>query len=155
MVRLIFIIIAFLLVMGGLVGGLYFWGIDPLEKFNVLIGNAPSVPGAEVKPTVAPPSYVEYGLLAVPVIEEREVRKQVEMILRLEVPFDKREIVAQNIPRLQSAYLQDMMEYLPIHLRNGRRLDPPTVSQRLLKLTEKTIGAGFVKAVLIDQSSVK
>lgn len=154
MVRLIFIVIAFLLVMGGLVGGLYFWGIDPLEKFNVLIGNAPSVPG-EVKPTITPPSYVEYGLLAVPVIEDREVRKQVEMILRLEVPFDKREIVAQNIPRLQSAYLQDMMEYLPIHLRNGRRLDPPTVSQRLLKLTEKTIGAGFVKAVLIDQSSVK
>ncbi|KAF0224730.1 MAG: hypothetical protein FD176_912 [Rhodospirillaceae bacterium] len=154
MVRLIFIVIAFLLVMGGLVGGLYFWGIDPLEKFNVLIGNAPSAPG-EAKPTIIPPSYVEYGLLAVPVIEDREVRKQVEMILRLEVPFEKREIVAQNIPRLQSAYLQDMMEYLPIHLRNGRRLDPPTVSQRLLKLTEKTIGAGFVKAVLIDQSSVK
>lgn len=155
MIRLIFIVIAFLLVMGGLVGGLYFWGIDPLEKFNVLIGNAPAVPGGETKVVVTPPSYVEYGLLAVPVIEEREVRKQVEMILRLEVPFEKREIVAQNIPRLQSAYLQDMMEYLPIHLRNGRRLDPASVSQRLLKLTEKTIGTGFVKAVLIDQSSVK
>lgn len=155
MIRLVFIVIAFLLMMGGLVGGLYFWGIDPLAKFNALIGNAPAVPDEPNKVATVPPSYVEYGLLAVPVVEDHEVRRQVEMILRLEVPFEKREIVAQNIPRLQSAYLQDMMEYLPIHLRNGRRLEPATVSARLLKLTEKTLGPGFVKAVVIDQSSVK
>lgn len=155
MIRLIFILIAFLLMMGGLVGGLYFWGIDPLEKFNALIGNAPSDPMAATKPVSVPPSFVEYGLLAVPVVEDGEVHKQVEMILRLEVPFNKREIVAQNIPRLQSAYLQDMMEYLPIHLRNGRRLDPDVISRRLLKLTDKALGPGFVKDVLIDQSSVK
>ncbi|WP_346344011.1 flagellar basal body-associated protein FliL [Magnetospirillum sulfuroxidans] len=155
MIRLVFIIIAFLLMMGGLVGGLYFWGIDPLEKFNSLIGNAPAAPGGAAKVVTTPPSFVEYGLLSVPVIEDHEVRRQVEIILRLEVPFEKREIVAQNIPRLQNAYLQDMMEYLPIHLRNGRRLDPVGVSQRLLKLSERTLGPGFVKGVLIDQSSVK
>lgn len=154
MIRLIFIVIAFLLMMAGLIGGLYFWGIDPLAKFNALIGNAPAAPDNQTKPTT-PPSYVEYGLLAVPVIEDHEVRRQVEMILRLEVPFEKREIVAQNIPRLQNAYLQDMMEYLPIHLRGGRRMEPSAVSGRLLKLTEKTLGPGFVKRVLIDQSSIK
>lgn len=155
MVRLIFIIVAFLLMMGGLVGGLYFWGIDPIAKFNQLIGTAPADPTEPAAAPKTPPSFVEYGLLAVPVVEDHEVRRQVEMILRLEVPFEKREIVAQNIPRLQNAYLQDMMEYLPIHLRNGRRLDPPTLSARLLKLTEKTLGPGYVKSVMIDQTSVK
>lgn len=155
MVRLIFIIVAFLLMMGGLVGGLYFWGIDPLQKFNALVGNAPADPTQPAKVATTPPTYVEYGLLSVPVIQDHEVRKQVEMILRLEVPFEKREIVAQNIPRLQGAFLEDMMEYMPIHLRNGRRLDQSVVAQRLESVAQKTLGDGYIKSVLIDQASVK
>lgn len=155
MVRLIFIVIAFLLMMGGLLGGLYFWGIDPLQKFNELIGNAPAAPSGDIKPVKLPPTFVEYGLLSIPVIQDHEVHKQVEMILRLEVPFEKREIVAQNIPRLQNAFLQDMMEYMPMHLRNGRRLDQAVVSQRLTSVAQRTLGEDLIKNVMIDQTSMK
>ena len=118
MIRLIFMVVAFLMMVGAIIGGLYFWGIDPLDRFNQLIGNAPAPKGdSTAAPVVTPPSYVDFGLLIVPVVQDREVRKQAEMILRLEVPFEKKEIVAQNLPRLQNAFLEDMMAFLPYHLR--------------------------------------
>lgn len=156
MVRLIFIVIAFLLLLGAFVGGLYFWGIDPLAKVNAIVGGAPAAEGST--PGVAapsPPAFVDYGLLQVPVVQDHEVRKQAELILRLDVPSNKREVVAQNLPRLQNAFLQDMMEFLPVHLRGGRRLDPEVVRARLKQVADRTLGPGYVNSVIIQQASLK
>lgn len=156
MIRLIFLVIAFLMMVGGIIGGLYFWGIDPLERFNSLIGNAPAEPKAaeQPKPTV-PPSYVDFGLLIVPVVQDREVKKQAELILRLEVPFEKKEVVAQNLPRLQNAFLEDMMAFLPYQLRYTSELDEAAIRNRLNVISEKILGPGMVKNVSIEQSTVK
>ena len=149
-------VIAFLMMVGAIIGGLYFWGVDPLEKFNVLVGKAPAPvdTGAAVKPP-APPSFVEFGLLIVPVVQDREIKKQAEMILRLEVPFDKKEVVAHNLPRLQSAFLSDMMAFLPYQLRHSPKLDEGAVRRRLTTVSEKVLGPGMVNDVSIEQSSVK
>lgn len=156
MIRLIFLVIAFLLMVGGIIGGLYFWGIDPLARFNALIGNAPAEPLLEGQaPMAAPPSYVDFGLLVVPVIQDREVKKQAEMILRLEVPFEKKEVVAQNLPRLQNAFLEDMMAYLPYQLRSSSSLDEAAIRNRLNIIAEKVLGPGMVKDVIIEQSTVR
>lgn len=157
MIRLIFMVVAFLMMVGAIIGGLYFWGVDPLARFNQLIGNAPA-PQEDTAATpmaVAPPSYVDFGLLIVPVVQDREVRKQAEMILRLEVPFDKKEIVAQNLPRLQNAFLQDMMAFLPYQLRDSSSLDHAAIRRRLLTLCDKVLVPGWVKDVSIEQSSLK
>jgi flagellar FliL protein len=140
-IRLIFMVVAFLMMVGAIISGLYFWGIDPLDRFNQLIGNAPSPKGdGSGAVVVRPPSYVDFGLLIVPVVQDREVRKQAEMILRLEVPFEKKEVVAQNLPRLQNAFLEDMMAFLPY---------------RLLTVCDKVLVPGWVKDVTIEQSSLK
>lgn len=156
MIRLIFLVIAFLMMVGGIIGGLYFWGIDPVARFNQLIGNAPApkeLPGAPV--VVAPPSYVDFGLLIVPIVQDREVRKQAEMILRLEVPYDKKEVVAQNLPRLQNAFLEDMMAFLPYQLRDSSALDETAIRRRLQTICDKVLVPGWVKDVTIEQSSLK
>jgi hypothetical protein len=155
MIRLIFIVVAFLLMVGGLIGGLYFWGVDPLAKFNALVGNAPAIPETPAAPVAVPPSFVEFGLLIVPVVQDREIKKQAEMIIRLEVPHEKKERVAQNLPRLQNAFLQEMMSFLPSHLRTATQLDHAVIQRRLYMQAEKVLGAGMVKDVLIDQSTVK
>jgi hypothetical protein len=155
-IRLIFLVVAFLMMVGGIIGGLYFWGIDPLERFNQLIGNAPA-PKDNLAPAkvVTPPSYVDFGLLIVPVVQDREVRKQAEMILRLEVPYERKEIVAQNLPRLQNAFLEDMMSFLPYQLRDNSELDRVAIRRRLLTLCDKVLMPGWVKDVSIEQSSLK
>ncbi len=157
MIRLIFMVVAFLLMVAAIIGGLYFWGIDPLERFNQLIGNAPAQKQEDAAPVVAvtPPSYVDFGLLIVPVVQDRELKKQAEMILRLEVPFEKKEIVAQNLPRLQNAFLQDMMAFLPYHLRDSSTLDHTVIRRRLLQVCDKVLVPGWVKDVSIEQSSLK
>ncbi|MCR6632189.1 MAG: flagellar basal body-associated protein FliL [Magnetospirillum sp.] len=156
MIRLIFMVIAFLMMVGAIIGGLYFWGVDPLDRFNQLMGNAPALKENPAAPkVVVPPSYVEFGLLIVPVVQNREVRKQAEMILRLEVPFEKKEIVAQNLPRLQNAFLEDMMVFLPYQLRDTSELDRAAIRRRLLTICDKVLMPGWVKDVSIEQSSLK
>lgn len=155
-IRLIFTVVAFLMMIAAVIGGLYFWGIDPLERFNQLIGNAPAhKESAETPKVVAPPSYVDFGLLIVPVVQDREVRKQAEMILRLEVPFEQKEVVAQNLPRLQNAFLADMMAFLPYQLRDSSTLDHAAIRRRLLAICDKVLLPGWVKDVSIEQSSLR
>jgi len=155
-IRLIFMVVAFLLMVAAIIGGLYFWGIDPLDRFNQLIGNAPAPKETGPAPVmVTPPSYVDFGLLIVPVVQDRELKKQAEMILRLEVPFDKKEIVAQNLPRLQNAFLEDMMAFLPYQLRDNASLDHTAIRRRLLQICDKVLVPGWVKDVSIEQSSLK
>lgn len=149
-------VVAFLLMVAAIIGGLYFWGIDPLDRFNQLIGNAPAQKEAGPAPVlVTPPSYVDFGLLIVPVVQDRELKKQAEMILRLEVPFEKKEIVAQNLPRLQNAFLEDMMAFLPYQLRDNASLDHTAIRRRLLQVCDKVLVPGWVKDVSIEQSSLK
>lgn len=148
-------VIAFLMMVGAIIGGLYFWGVDPLARFNQLIGNAPAPREAGGSVVVSPPSYVDFGLLIVPVVQDREVRKQAEMILRLEVPFDKKEVVAQNLPRLQNAFLEDMMAFLPYQLRDNSSLDNTAIRRRLLIICDKVLVPGWVKDVSIEQASLK
>ncbi|MDO8606131.1 MAG: flagellar basal body-associated protein FliL [Phaeospirillum sp.] len=152
MVRLIFIVIALLLLIGAVIGGLYFWGIDPLAKLGI---TAPVVHKDEAPPPPPPASYVDFGILIIPVIQDREVKKQAEMIVRLEVEPKNKEIVAKNLPRLQNAYLGDMIGFLSISLREGQQLDVPAIRRRLLMVGEKTLGPGYLKDVLVENAVLK
>lgn len=154
MIRIILIVVAFLLMIGAVIGGLYFWGIDPLAQFNALIGKQP--PGAVAEaPVAVPPTYVDFGLLVVPVIRDREVKKQAEMIIRLQVPPDRKAMVANRLPRLQAAFLEDMLGFLPNVVRDHQPLDIEAVRRRLVMVGERTMGAGNISDVLVENPSLK
>ncbi|MBI5163308.1 MAG: flagellar basal body-associated protein FliL [Magnetospirillum sp.] len=150
---MIFIVIAFLMMVGAVVGGFYFWGIDPLAKLGIVIGKVPEL--GDKPPASLPPSYVDFGLLIVPVIQDRQVRFQAELILRLEVPFEKREVVAANLPRLQHAFLQDLIQFLPLVLRDSNGLEQDAVRRRLVLTSERVMGAGMVKDIIIEHTALK
>ncbi|WP_231848834.1 flagellar basal body-associated protein FliL [Paramagnetospirillum magneticum] len=153
MVRLIFMVVALLMLIGAVIGGLYFWGIDPLAKLGItapMMNKEPAAP-----PPPPPPSYVDFGLLIVPVIQDREVKKQAEMIVRLEVDPKNKEIVAKNLPRLQNAYLAEMITYLGNTVKEGQPLDIPAIRRRLTISAEKTLGGVYVKDVAIENPNLK
>jgi flagellar FliL protein len=145
-------VVALLLLIGAVIGGLYFMGIDPLVKLGI---TAPVVQKDAPPPPPPPTAYVEFGVLIVPVIQDREVKKQAEMIVRLEVDPKNKEIVAKNLPRLQNAYLADMMEFLSVSLRDGQPLDVNAVRRRLLAVTDKTLGASYLKDIAIENPVLK
>ena len=152
MVRVIFIVVALLMLIGAVIGGLYFWGIDPLAKLGI---TAPIVHKDEPPPPPPPPSYVDFGVLIIPVIQDREVKKQAEMIVRLEVEPKNKEIVAKNLPRLQNAYLEDMIGFLSMSLRDDQPLDVPAIRRRLMMVSDKTLGSGYLKDIVIENAVLK
>jgi len=152
----IFIVISLLLLLAGVIGGLYFWGIDPLAKLG--IDNPLShreAPPPPPPPPPAPPSYVDFGLLMVPVIQNHEVRKQAEMIVRLEVEPRNKEIVARNLPRLQNAFLEDMINFLGTNVQPGQPLDIQAISRRLMVVADRTLGPGYLRNVVVENPSLK
>ena len=149
--RLIMIVVAFLVMLGGAVGGLYYWGIDPLAKLGLVPTKAPE----PVVPVVVPPTFVDFGLLVVPVIRDREVRSQAEMILRLQVPGDKKEAVATLLPRLQAGYLEDMIIYLSASLKEHETIDSEAVRRRLQTASDRIAGPGMIKDVVVEHAEVK
>ncbi len=154
MIRIIFIVVAFLMLVGGVIGGLYYWGVDPLAKLGLHLNTAPAGPVGPPPP--APPAYVDFGLLLVPVIQDHEVRHQAEMILRLRVDPGKKDAVAQELPRLQAGYLEDMMDYLPQALRDGSDLDLSAIRLRLMAVSARVMGSRTaVKDIIVENSELK
>lgn len=159
MIRFIFIVIAFCMLTGAVVGGLYFWGIDPLAQLGLLL-NKPE--NTILKPSLPSRAYVDFGLLIVPVIQNHEVRSQAEMIIRIEVVPDKKDEVAAALPRLQAGYLEDMLGFLPVSLRDAgikvgsmTGLDLPAIRQHLQAVSDRICGPGRVKAIEIEHSALK
>lgn len=146
-------VVGLLMLIGAVIGGLYFWGIDPLAKLGITAPMMSKEPAAPPPPP--PPVFVDFGLLIVPVIQDREVKKQAEMIVRLEVEPKNKEIVAKNIPRLQNAYLAEMISYLGVTVREGQPLDVPAIRRRLTMTAEKTLGGVYVKDVVIENPNLK
>jgi len=145
------IVVAFLIMLGGAVGGLYYWGIDPLAK----LGLAPAKKAEPVVAVVTPPTYVDFGLLVVPIIRDREVHNQAEMIIRLEVPADKKEEVAAMLPRLQANFLEDMIIFMPLSLREHGPVDVAAVSRRLQATSDRVAGQGLIKDVIVEHAEIK
>lgn len=151
MARLIMIVVAFLVMLGGAVGGLYYWGFDPLAKLGLVAAKQPE---AAKPPPPTPPTYVDFGLLIVPLIRDREVRSQAEMIIRLEVPADKKEAVAANLPRLQAGFLEDMIVFLPSAV-HGSIVDSVAARRKLQATADRVAGPGMIKDVVIEHAEVK
>jgi len=145
------IVVAFLVMLAGAVGGLYYWGIDPLAKLGLVPTKAPE----PVVAVVVPPTFVDFGLLVVPIIRDREVRNQAEMIIRLQVPSDKKEAVAALLPRLQAGFLEDMIIFLPPSLREHGTVDGEAVRRRLQADSDRIAGPGMVKDVVVEHAEVK
>ncbi|MGE5506434.1 MAG: flagellar basal body-associated protein FliL [Actinomycetota bacterium] len=153
MIRVIFIVVAFLLLIGAVIGGLYFWGIDPLAPLHSMI--ATKTPPSDAPPPPPAASYVDFGILTVPVIQDREVKKQADMVVRLEVDPGKKELVANNLPRLQAAFLEDMIGFLPLIVRDNQPLDVPAVRRRLQSVGDRVLVPGMIKSVVIENPTLK
>ena len=155
MKKIILMVVLVLIVLGGIVGGLYFWGIDPLALVGLKQGELQAkakeaaAKAATIIPVV-PPSYVDFGLLVVPVVQNHEVKAQAELVIRIQVPANKVEFVATYLPRLQAALVEDMMETVPKVLHDYGNLEAEPLSKRMVEVGAATFGPGIVQAVIIE-----
>ncbi len=151
--RIIVIILAFLLILGAVVGGLYYWGINPLAK----LGLAPTHPAPAGQHVVVAtqPAYVDFGLLVVPIIQNHQVKSQAEMILRLQVSPSAKDRVAAMIPLLQASYLEDLMDFLPLSLHESPTLDLDAIRRQLVAVSRRVLGPRAIEDVIIENAAVR
>ena len=155
MKKILIAVVVLLLLLGGVIGGLYFSGMDPLALAGLKKGELTekakeaAAKAASVIPVV-PPSYVDFGLLVVPIVQNHEVRSQAELVIRLQVPANKVEPVATYLPRLQAALLEDMMEFMPKLIQQNGSLDPDPISARMVEVGARVFGPGVIQAVIIE-----
>jgi flagellar protein FliL len=77
------------------------------------------------------------------------------MIVRLVVDSKDKDIVARNLPRLQNAYLAEMISYLGVTVHEGQPLDVAGIRRRLVISAQKTLEGPYVKDVIVENPNLK
>ncbi len=137
MKKAIILIVLLLLAGGGVLGGMAVMGMGPLAQY---IATQPTVPAAAPPP---PPAarLIDLDTMGIPIIEGNTVTGRVFFNFQLDVLPENAEPVKQLMPRLQSAFLQELLVYMPRHLRERNKLDTTLVQQQLLGVARRVAGA--------------
>lgn len=151
MKKVIIIIVLLAIAGGGVFGGMAVMGMGPLAQY---VASAPDAPKAAPPP---PPAarLIDMETLGIPIIEGSAVTRRVFLNLQLDVAPDRADQVKAVLPRLQSAFLQEMLVYLPRHLRERDKLDTTLLQQHLLLIARKVAGArvrGVVVKNFVEQN---
>lgn len=112
--------------------------------------------GEDVEPveSAAPaPVFVTLEPFIVPVIREGRVVKQVNLTITLELaaPHVQTELAAK-MPYLRDAFLTRLHGLMGRHRRDGRAFAPEVVKRRLLAESERVLGPGVVRDVLVQSA---
>jgi len=148
MKKIIFLVLALLVLAGAGVGGFLLFGPKQGEGEQEVVEEKPPEPQGD-------PSFVKIDPLIVPVIGEKRVEQNIVLEFALEVYGDAvRDQVQQIKPRLVDAYLRVL--YGGIESRElmvGKSVDMTKLKARLMEATEKVVGPHVVHDVLIQSVS--
>jgi hypothetical protein len=87
--------------------------------------------------------YFQLDPLVLPIITDKGVTQQVNLLISLEVPFGKIEDISLFKPRLADAYLQDLYGAFGAGhglMMRGNVLDLVKIKKRLTLVTDKVLG---------------
>lgn len=144
--KAVVIVVGLVSLLGAAAGGMAHLGVPPFGA-----PAAAQTVVAEVVPAtvVVPPTFVDAGLVGVPVIKGNKVVKSVVLQLQLDVEPGAKSRIEANLPRLQHGFLADLMAFMPAHLKDRSQVDIAAVKRRLAWVCERVIGPGAVREVLI------
>lgn len=146
MKKIIFLVLALLLLVGGGVGGyLLFW--QKPAKEGEEHAEAP-----KKKERTGPPVFAQIGPMIIPVLGAKTVEQNITITVSLEVDDDAaKDIVKAQSPRLVDAYVQALYGGIDKgQVLEGQLLNIPAVKTKLMEATEKVLGPDVVSDVLIQ-----
>lgn len=145
--KIVLFVVLLAALIGGALGGAAYMKVGPFaEKPRVAQEPPPPIDLA------AAPSFLKMDTLMVPVIDGKTVRKQIFLEVELEVAAEQVDHVNRVLPRLQNAFLIDLNQFIPGHLRDRPTPNLALTKARLLKVADRTLGPGKVKDVLIKSA---
>ncbi|MHA1600075.1 MAG: hypothetical protein ACTSW2_04550 [Alphaproteobacteria bacterium] len=146
MKRLVILLVIVLLVAGG--GGAAWW---------FLLREAPVDAAAEAEATpetesedAARKRFVELEPMVLPIIREGQVTLHLTIVLVVELttPIPKVEIAQKQRP-LRDAIITELHSVYALRYIQEKGFDHPIVRERLMRASERVLGLGTVKALLV------
>ncbi len=146
MKRIVILLVIVLLVAGG--GGAAWW---------FLLREAPVDAAAEAE---APPEtenedsarkrYVELEPMVLPIIREGQVTLHLTLVLAVELTKPLPEVEVARLQRpLRDAIFTELHSVYALRYVQEKGFDHPLVRERLLRASERVLGPGAVKAILV------
>lgn len=140
---IIIVVIVLILIAGGVLSGMAVLGMGgPLAGLLPELTEAPKIELGSTKPMA-----VNIDPMAVPVIQDGEVVRQVTLNFRVMVERRNAPSFFAIQPRLFDAYFKDLIIFLPIHLRDRDEVDVEALKRRVLIVSQKMFGEPLVKDV--------
>ena len=135
---IIIIVVVIMLVAGGGAATYFFVLAEPKKEEK----------GPQLPP---PPVFLKMDTLSVGVIRDGSIKEYVVLDITLEMRDEAAKSLAENkMPKLRDVYIAGLSEYfanLP-SLKEGAKV--PQIKRRLLSQSEKALGPGAVKDVLVQ-----
>lgn len=160
MIRLIAIVVALLLALGGATAGLIHFGILPdvtgmiPKAAHVQEAEAEAAEAAEAEPPPPPPLvepvYQYLPPLLIPLVRDGRLERSYFFTLRLLVVPGKEATVTMYHPRLHDAYLRAMLEHLPLSLEGRRTPDLEYLRREMHEIAVRLMGEGMIEAILFQ-----
>jgi flagellar basal body-associated protein FliL len=99
----------------------------------------------------ADPIYLDVKNLVIPIIRNREIQKYVLFRITLEMRDENtKDEVRAVFPRLKDAFIKDLFDYYAYRSPGAGGINVNAVRRRLKRASDKTVGKGKVKNVLIQ-----
>ena len=159
MKRFLVILILFVFIGGGGVGGLIMLGVIPNpfnpSKQGVSEEATAAAKKAEqaAKPFDAPTSvipFVNMRDLMIPVVINGQIKTRVYLSVRLWVAPGMANAVEANEPKYEDAVLADFMPYFSTHFAKSDMLNLAEIKRRLVRLAKKIHGDNVVDVLIIN-----
>lgn len=151
MKKLIVIILILLLLLGGGVGVMTFLGKGPFAQMLAEQEKKKAEEAAKAAAEAPPPPTVffDLGTYIIPVVQRRNIVKQVGLDMEIEVSASAQAKVAAEMPRLQNAVNLSLYDLVPNHMDVRNPADKEAIRQSLIALGNKEFGEGAIHDVVI------
>lgn len=156
MIRVLVIVVALIVaVMLGL-GGLIHFNIIPditgglIKPVDKKAENIPPPPPPRVDPV-----FLGMAPFSVPIIQNKTVTSNIYFALRLELVPGTESAVAKFLPQLHDLYLRALFQMVPAMMNERTTPDYRAIKDRLKVITERVVGPGQVKEIIIMSAFIR
>ena len=146
MKKIIVILAALFILVGGAVATLKWLGLGPFENSETTeTEEAPDKdPGMQT-------IFVDMEPIMVQLLQGNAVAMTVEVQVKIETEGqDNAVFLARQMPKISDAFVRDLHAFMPRMLKTKKRIDVLILKQRLQVVGERLMGKGLIKDILVQ-----
>ena len=146
MKKIIVILAALFILVGGAVATLKWLGLGPFENSETAeTEEAPDKdPGMQT-------IFVDMEPIMVQLLKGNAVAMTVEVQVKIEtVGEDIAVFLSRQLPKISDAFVRDLYAFMPRMLKTEKRIDVLILKQRLQVVGERLMGKGLIKDILVQ-----